>query len=845
MILARRRLLARVGSSEPRLVRLCAPPGYGKTDVAALWARRFDRHAICDCRAVTGTADFAGRLMSALADETRGSGETIARTRLLLHVTQAGDAAWSRALIEAWKLRQERALLILEGADALASHPAALALLGDLLAARPEDRVVLTVSRTPLPLDVARYLAPHQMLSFSSDELKLDDGEAAGVFAGTEVAPSVVDRMLQLAAGWPIALLLLSRIAHYEPEIEALLERLGDAGINLPEYLVNEILSALTPEMTDTLLAAAAIPQATLEDISVATGLSHAAPAIEGLLRLPGFISYESGTYHIHPVLESALRARHGVDFSGLVLRAARGNESVGDFLRAAELFIVAGQFEEAAAAIDRLPLNALAQPTPRVIAALAKIPLANIAARANLWIATLQYRRGVVDVGRLYREAVALCAGDPAVTPTLYRRLGVRRAMLALELDRLGEARATLDEAAAGSPPDAPEEQRLFLMTAAVVAARQGRFFDADACVEEADAVHAARHLRFDDERAQIAAEKALAHGDWDDLLRIAEERLAATQSTGPTERIGEAARIVARAAWYCDDDDRVAAALQIVSDCAVDTISPDESLADWRSALTTDDSERASEAFARAIEAADAGENDFLRIVIRVCAASLLPGQRRRLLEARAISQRIESPSLQTSLELLIDSNEQRDYGIFRYLGARLRRSPLKTQQERLFVDVLQGEVRRGSEVLHVSDRGLELLAALALSATGTTNEELAGALWPALDRRDALNALKMCVSRTRAQVGDRESIQNGRNGYELGAHIESDVREYERLLQDARGAGALGEAMRFQVRRFLNANGDHRPAHTLQWAWFAPHGRRLDELRGKLSRALAIGA
>jgi len=181
MILTRRRLLARLGAAEPRLVLLCAPPGYGKTDFAELFARRFDRHATCNCAELAGTVDFAGRLMAALAGESPG-GETIARTRLALHATEAGEAAWSRALLEFWKLRQERALLIIESADTIATQPGVLALIGDLLAARPAERVLLVSSRRPLPLDVARYLEPHQVLTLSRDELQLDAQEAAAIF---------------------------------------------------------------------------------------------------------------------------------------------------------------------------------------------------------------------------------------------------------------------------------------------------------------------------------------------------------------------------------------------------------------------------------------------------------------------------------------------------------------------------------------------------------------------------------------------------------------------------------------------------------------------------------------
>jgi ATP/maltotriose-dependent transcriptional regulator MalT/DNA-binding winged helix-turn-helix (wHTH) protein len=843
MIPARKRLLARFEAIEPRLIRLCAPPGYGKAELAAVWARRFDRRAVCDCSDVEGIADFVGRVMSALARESATGAETLAQRRLFLHATEADVSAWRRALLECWKARQERALLILENADALAARPDVLELAGDMLAARPPDRVVLVSSRNPLPLDVARYVAPHQILTLSSCELQLGESEAAAVFDGVDLSASTVDRILQVAEGWPMILLLLARIAHYESKLDALLDRLATIETGLHECLVADVLSALTPEMMSAMLAVAAIPCATIEDISVATGIAHVAPIVEGLLRLPGFVSYESGTYHVHPLLGSELRVGREEEFAKCILRAARGNETLGDFLRAAELYGAAGDRASAAAALDRLPAAALRQPSLRAVDALTQIPVGGIAERPNLWIATLPYRVPAVDAERLHRESVALhetalCDKAPA-----RRRLGSRRAALAAALNRLTEAGAVLDGLRFAGADDLPEERSFVAMTAAMVAAKQGRFFDADDLVVESDSVRGERHMRFEEERAQIAMCRTLMHGDWDELLKFCEERLAAALRTGPTERIVRNARAVAQAAWYANDDDRVAAARQILENSGLtlpESIEA-EAIADLQIALTTGDVERAAALLDRAIDRTDAGENDFLRIFVRVCAALLAPAQRRRLLEARSIAQRIESPPLQTSIELLIDSPEPSDYGIFKRLAERAARSPLRVRRDRLYVDIMHGEVRRGSEELHVSNRGLELLAALALFESGSTNEELAAALWPRLDRKDGVNALKMCVSRTRAQIGDRESIQNARNGYVLGEQVGSDVRESERLLHSVRAAGTLGESLRRQVSQMLDTWTDRPPSHALDWRWFEPFAASLLQRRRELAHAL----
>jgi DNA-binding winged helix-turn-helix (wHTH) protein len=861
-MILRTRLLARLIASEPRLVQLYAPAGYGKASLARLFARRFDRHAVCNCDGISGSVEFAGRVMRALADESQGGGDAVAVTRLRLHASRADTATWSRALLEAWKSRQERALLIIENAEAIADDRAVVALLGDMLATRPSERIVLVSSRVPLPLRAAHYLAPHQIVTFSQHELRFDGEDLESVFDGTELAPEITERIVRLADGWPMVVSLLARFAHYEANVGRLIDRLEDVPFaNLHEYLANEILSALTPDMMSTMLAAAAIPDASLEDISAATGISHVTPVLDGLLRLPGFLSLQEGSYHAHPLLRAALRSRHEANLAEYVLRAARENERIGDLLRAAELHEGNGDDGAAAAALDRLPAAALAAPSGGVIDALARIPMATLCAYPNLWIATLRYRRQHVDVSKLYEEAARLLQSVSADrAPSLFRRLRVRLAMFAHELEHLSEARALLEDDRTPAVEETPEERRLALMTSAVIAAKQGRLSDADRFVEYADAVPGARHMRFDRERDQIAVEKVRLPGDWPELLKVAEEALHAAQRSGVTSDIIDAARSVASAAWYCNDDGRVTSANQILVDCgytgartfahcvqeALSRRSTDAparmlNMARWHAALTTTDARQAHELFDLAIDGIDAVENDVLRIVMRVSAALLLPAQRRRLLEAHAIAQRVESPPIQASLELLIDSTEPSDYGIFKHMASRVARSPLKVRRDVLFIDVVRGEVRRGNDQLHVSDRGLELLLALAL-LEATSKEALAEAIWPGLDSDAALNALKMCISRTRAQVGDRDAIVSTKRGYQLNECVATDIRDLDRLVRKVHSGEHLSQTTRREVEDAVRTLSTHRRKHGAGWAWFTPHEAHLDALRHEFTVAVS---
>jgi ATP/maltotriose-dependent transcriptional regulator MalT len=849
MTLARSRLLARVLASEPRVVRLCAPAGYGKSSLARLFARQFERHAICDCAGVAGSADFAGRALSALAGESQTGGDSVALTRLRLHAIEADEATWSRALLDAWKARREHSLFILEHAEAIADIPSALALLGDMLATRPGKRVVLISSRVALPLRIAHYLASNQVLTLSRNELRFDSEEAASVFEGTDLATSAVNRLVRLADGWPTVLLLLALMAQYDAHVDSMVDRLGGVdSTDLHEELAKEVLSAFTPDMMSTLLAMAAIPNASLADISAATGIRHATPIIDRLLHLPGFISSESGAYRVHPLIIGTLRSGHEGELAKYLFRAAQEYERSGEFLRAAELYTSYGDARAAARALDRVPAALFEQPSIRLIDALTKIDVPNLCAYPNLWIAALPWRRQNVAASRLYDEGVRLHAASDD-TPRSLPRLRIRLAILAQELEKLAEARALIES---GSAPEsfheAPEERRLLLMTSAVIAAKQGRFADTDQFVDESDAVQGARHERFDAERERIAMEKALLLGDWHGALKLSEEALSAAQRSGVISRMMSAARAVVRAAWYCNDEARATAASELLeswSDGGSDALARVPHVTRWHAALTIPDAGKAKELFDQAIDGIDTTENAFLQVMIRVSAALLLPVQQRRLLEARAIAQRIESPPLQASIELLIDSPVPTDFGIFKNIAARVARSPLKVRQDVLYVDVVRGQVRRGSELLHVSDRGLELLVALALLPSGTTKEELAGAIWPGLDAEAALNALKMCVSRTRMQTADRDVVQSTKRGYVLGERVATDVREFERLARGMRGVDVFSDPIRRQVQEAAKALGARERGYASRWRWFVPQTLHLDELQSELALMLAKDA
>ena len=528
--------------------------------------------------------------------------------------------------------------------------------------------------------------------------------------------------------------------------------------------------------------------------------------------------------------------------------------------MRAAELYLAYGDEASAAAALDRLPARLLEHPAARLIEALARIKLPR---SATTPICGSRYSRTAASTSTPLastgkRRAVhALPSTAPAA---LQRRLRIRLAHLAQELEQLAEAESLLEASQTQVRRTRAQELRLMLMTKAIVEAKRGRLAEADELVDESDAVQGARHLRLDAESAQVAMEKARLLGDWHGVLKMSEEALYAASRSGVTSRIVEAGRAVASAAWYCNDDARLTAARQLLEDCGdgevrafdrcvetalargpVDAPAHTLQTARWHAALATTDGDLAKDLFDAAIEGIDAVENGFLQIAIRVCRGA--PVTRATPKASGGTSHRradrVSSASgIPRTPDRLGRTGELRD---IQGDGGRVA---LAAQNHRnvFYLDVLRGRARRGSDPLPVSDRGLELLAALALLPSGTSKEELAAAIWPALHGDDALNALKMCVSRTRAQAGDKDVIQSTKGGYALNECVAVDVRDLTALLRSARGADSLAEPVRRQLRDAVAAIETRNRAQTSSWAWFAPHATHLDELRDELAAILA---
>jgi LuxR family transcriptional regulator, maltose regulon positive regulatory protein len=234
-------------SAATPVVAVCAPAGYGKTVLAAAWAKRdprpfvwlsIDRQDNDPAVLLTYMAvglDRVEPIDPAVFAALASRGASITQTVLPL----LGATLSSKALPVVVVLDDVQLLSDQEGLDAVA-------VLVDHL---PPGSQLAVISRDELPLPVARWRAEGRLAELGPDDLAMDPLEAGRLLAAArvELPDGEVAELTRRTEGWPVALYLAAL------SIKAQAPRNGDGvGLSgrdrfLADYLQSVLLSRLSP----------------------------------------------------------------------------------------------------------------------------------------------------------------------------------------------------------------------------------------------------------------------------------------------------------------------------------------------------------------------------------------------------------------------------------------------------------------------------------------------------------------------------------------------------------------------------------------------------------------------
>jgi len=819
--LPRRRLLARCLEAHARVVRLVARPGWGKTTFARQIATAYGAFAVVECRDATSAAELDERIADALA--------------------RGGDC------------------VVIDSVERLAGVPHAFERLRRLLDEHSANRRFVVASREEIPIGAGRAVSPHDVLTLRPGDLAFDAAEIREVFAGASVAEALLQRVVVLSLGWPIAIFLFARLAR-EGQLAAAVADLSHPALDdMFEYVQRETLVTWTPDERAGIAAAVAIPNATLDDIEAAVGEAPAR-ALDAFVSRTGVPVRVDGRFVAPELVAAAVRRFLGEDVDRARDAALRRAVASGAHLRAAQIRFADGDFDGAVAEMEALGVPpADPAPSPSYTALAKALPPAALLRSRNVLVSVLAERETQANPYPLWQVVERF-------SPTLQRDsdpelvAGNRAAYAVLlrMLERPREARVVLEKALALGDPS-PERTALLTANLAAVVAIAGDVDAADALLARAGVPLEGPTL-FPVERFEVEIMRNRLRGD--PVLRRAacERNVDEARFAGPAAH-GNALRFLAGSAWLDGDDAAATAALdarnRIVEAMpwerrrvggAPPPLDPpiqyyDRGLCLWYTsvALIEDDPDTARRFVQVALDGFAQIGVPFLDAIAALVAAALPRDDAPALIaRARADAATIGEPAFAAAVEAIADERFS-DAGMLLPLARRIE-SNRATRTSSTRVCVLEGRVLNGTEPLPLRERELELVIALALERRPLTREALVSRLWPDVEHDEANAALRTAVYRLRKQLRDPAAVVSTAAGYRLAETIPVDLREAEQFVAGTRRLGALSDRERARLTSMLDRLSGGLPTIYARWDWFAPFERRTRDLLHDAGIALA---
>ncbi|GAC1416976.1 MAG: hypothetical protein NVSMB5_07360 [Candidatus Velthaea sp.] len=853
----------------PHIVALVAPAGFGKSTLARQFVEGQDAFAICDCAHVADDLDFARRIVPALAEEDPQRGAALSQRELLLADGAMSSSERVTLALNAWRAPAGGSTFVIENAEHIGASPSAREFLTRLLAERPTGRTLVICSRESVRVHLSRFAAPHQIVTLRGTDLAFSRDELNQIFDPLELGPSMLDRIYSISQGWPVPVLFIARLAA-EGRHETVLDRLGDVAFEeLYEYLADQVIDALPADLTKPLFSAACIPDATAEDLALATGDQRACDLLSEFARTSPFVTSDhKGTFVVHPLMRAMLVDGAASRRDDLLAATASSYEELHDYLRAAELHLARPDPEAAAQALECVPVGEDRAPSMRYSRMVASLDRSIVRRYPTLWSCSALLQMFSADSAQLLEETGTLWATLTPQTP-LNKRYYVlaTRILLLTYLGMFDEALALLEAVAPRSAvPDQPvaREHGYALYLRATIVARLGWLDEAERdieigwpLIEPMDAMaSAALMIRAEIERARGNTAKERAF-----LEQSLEYARRSQLSNFVAFRLAEATF----GAWLSGDDHtfaRYSAELEetVQGDgirgfryftlCVRGRYDGEPGSADllrWTlcgrliAACESIDDAVALQHANAARELTARYRVPFLRVLSAIVCAELGPAHERRAAydEAQTIAESTGSAAL---IAAVIAARDEADEGGM--LATIVRRLRARSHQRvpRLEIAVLDGSVRCRGQEIKLADRELELLFALARRRDAVTREELAQLLWPERDDDSTRNLLKVHLHRLRGRLGDETAIVRTREGLRLCEGAQVDIWEVERALAAQHSVEIASDAERDAIRAIYVRFTREVPARLLAWEWFAPVERKLRELRCELARRLA---
>lgn len=818
--LTRRRLIARCLDAQARVVRLIARPGWGKTTFARQLAAELGDYAVVDCGGVWTTGDLDERLVVALA--------------------RAATA------------------VVIDSVEHVVGLPGAIARLRRAVDEHAANRRFVLVSRVELQVGPGRTVAPHDVVTLRAADLAFDAAEVREVFAGLALAEPVLQRIISLSLGWPIAIFLFARLAREGKLVDALADLSHAALDDLFEYGERETLNSWTRDEQIGIAAAVAIPGATAAEIEAAVG-EDARRALENFATRVFEVRVD-GRFVVPELPAEGVRRFLRIDVQRAAQAAVRNAVAAGARLRAAQIRLAGGDEAGAVAELEALGPHAADAASSPEYAALAKAlsPAALLSSR-NVLVTVLADRATQAAALPLLAVVEHFLAGlQRDGDPELVAGSRVAYGALLRMADRRREARFVLETALALGDPSVERTALLKANLAAVIGLTD--LERAEALLAQAGVARTGPS-RFALERFEVEIARNQVRADPRTRRATYERNVDEARRAGPVA-LAHAFRYLAAGAWL-DGDEATSAGALAESNRLVDGMLPPDRrrvrtahprpeatverygrmVCAWymSAALLEEDVDTARRFVQIAVDGFVHIGAPFLETIAAVIAASLPVGDAAAwATRARANAAAFGEPALVAAVEAIVEQRYD-DAGILLPIARRIERGRAM-RASKLVVEVLSACVRAGDQQLLLREREFELLVMLALERRALTREALAHRLWPEGAPEEVNAALRTAVYRLRKQLRDPGAVESTATGYRLAQAVHVDMLEAEQFVAGARRFDMLSDRERARLAALLDLLAHGPPSVYARWDWFRPYEDRLRDLLHDVGIVLA---
>lgn len=284
-------LVARLGHPEVELVLVAAPAGYGKTTLLAEWAAVDHRPVAW---VTLDEADNDPALLLASLTVALAPIEPVDPS-LVPSLGRAGPrprAAIAHRFGRVLANRSQPLVLVLDDAHSLVDQDA-LDVLGVVVVDMPPGSVLALSGRAVPPLPFTRLRPRQGIVRLGSRELAFSPSEAQAMLAsrGVELRPVGVDELVRRTEGWPAALYLASLSVEPQASSPAPTIPVPADDRLITEYLKDELLDRLPPDLGPFLLEASCLERLSGPLCDSALGRRGSADLLQALAESDGLVT--------------------------------------------------------------------------------------------------------------------------------------------------------------------------------------------------------------------------------------------------------------------------------------------------------------------------------------------------------------------------------------------------------------------------------------------------------------------------------------------------------------------------------------------------------------------------